>query len=293
MIIRANRSIPGLYGDGSPGALTFDGTTPTAGLTPSSGVYTLAADILGTTITNNDASTIKLNGFQIRANVQLNNAGTIYTGNTAASAQNGGAAISATGTLQTAAGAGGNGATTAANGSNGSGSGGRNVGGGVGGNGGAADGTYTGGTGNNSSAPTAIQGSARSIAVLIRGRLIDATSINGAGGGGGGGANPGTGTATAGGGGSGSLAGVIWAKRLNNTGTIHANGANGAAASSTGNGKAGGGGGGGGGYIAIVTDQIIAQGTITASGGTGGAGSNGGSSGSNGTNGLVEIFTPA
>ena len=287
------RSTPGLFGDGSDGTVTFDGSATILGLVPSSGQYTLTRDLyLDHNSTVTAAATIRKNGFRIFCKGTLNNAGTIYAGSNNASGGTAGAIINATGSLQTAAGNGATGGTSTGAGSAGAGSGGRNVGGGVGGNGGQGDGGNLGGAGNSSAAPTAIQAPARSSAACIRGRLMDATSLNGAGGGGSGGVQLAAGTATAGAGGSGSIAGMIFCKDLNNTGTIHADGGNGGNASVTSNASAGGGGGGGGGYFAIVCEKVTSLGTFRANGGTGGTGAgSSGTNGSAGTAGLVELFT--
>jgi len=292
MLIRAEKSAPGLYGDGSSGAANFDGTTTILGLIPSLGVYTLTADIFPTTMTVAASATIRLNGFVPFVSTQLNCAGEIFAGRNHGSGATGGAIITAIGTLATAAGNGGDGRSTTGAGTGGGGSGGRNIGGASSGAGGQADAGNAGGAGSTSASPTAIQGTARSLASVLKRRLMDNTSFNGSAGGGGGGVNVGTGTATSGGGGSGSIVGMVFAKRINNTGSINANGGNGAAATGTGNGKAGGGGAGAGGSIIVVTDQIISQGEITADAGTPGEGFGGGATGGTGTAGSVLIFTP-
>src|SRR4051794_13567206 len=77
----------GFWGDGSDGALVFDGTNSfgaglPAGMGTTSGagpnlVYTLTRDIFGTTISVSAGKTVNTNGFRIFATVSLTNAGNI------------------------------------------------------------------------------------------------------------------------------------------------------------------------------------------------------------------------
>lgn len=280
----------GIYGDGSDGDVIFDGSATTLTLVPSASQYTLTTDIYPDNMTVNSGVSIRCNGFTIYCKSQLNNAGTIYGAVNHASGSTAGVIISATGTMQSAAGAGGDGRATAGAGTLGAGSGGRNISGSSSGAGGQADGSNAGGAGNTSALPTAIQGKVRSSITWIKGRLMDNLSLNGGGGGGGGGCNPGTGTATSGGGGSGSIPLRIFCKRLNNTGTIHANGGNGANGAATGDGKAGGGGAGSASAVSIICSEVVSRGTITATAGTPGTGAGGGATGGTGTDGFVFIF---
>lgn len=281
-----------MYGDGSSGNVVFDGVSTVLGLAPSSSAYTLTADINVNNMTVNSGVAINTRGFVIRVAGLLTNRGSINGNGISSTSTTAGGGIATTGTLQTASAAGGNGRNTTGNGSNASGSGGRNVTGAAGSRGGDADGGNVGGTGNNTAAPTAIQGTVRNLTAILRGRLMDGQSMNGSGGGGGGGCNVGTGTASSGGGGGSAICQIIFARRLDNAGgTISVNGGNGADASVTGDGKAGGGGGGAGGFQAIVTEQIVAQGTIQALGGTGGLGAGGGTNGTNGGNGFSLLFS--
>ena len=283
---------PGLYGDGNQSGVTFDGTSVVAGLTPAANVYTMVADIHTGALTNNVASTIKPQGFIIHVDGDLNNAGSINSDGLPAVASVAGAAIAATGTLQTVGGAGGAGRNTTGAGSAATGAGGRNVSGSGGGAGGTGGGPNTGGAGNTTAFPTAIQGTARSLQMVMRGRLKDNTSFNGSGGGGGGGVTLNTGTAISGGGGSAAVAMIIFCRRLNNTGTISCKGGAGANATGTGDANGGGGGGGAGGYLAIVTQEIISLGTVSVDGGIQGTGFGLGANGVPGTKGLGLIFLP-
>lgn len=282
-----------IYGDGNQGAVVFDGSSTVLGLVPSGNVYTLTADVETLDFTVNSGVTIKLAGFVPRINGVFWNKGTVTGLQNDGSGSTAGAAISAVGSLGTTAAAGGAGRNTTGVGNNGTGAGSSNISGSASGKGGDADGVNTGGTGNNTVAPTAVLGKWRNLAYMIRGRLSNGTTAgNGSGGGGGGGCNVGTGTATSGGGGSGSIPVHIFCKYLKNEGTIHSNGGRGGNATATGNGKAGGGGGGAAGPVHIVTDAVIALGTITATGGVGGTGIGGGASGSNGTNSYYDIYLP-
>lgn len=275
------------YGNQSGGSVTFDGTTTILGLVPSSGAYTLTADVAINVATVN--APVICNGFVFHC-WELKGSSVITGKSNAASLGVAGAIINATGTLATAAGNGGTGVTTTTAGNGGAGSGGRNMGGSSGA-GGQGDGGNAGGAGNSSAAPTAVQGNINSSTFAINRRLSDGTSANGGGGGGSGGANIGTGTATSGAGGSGAIGCLVFARTLNWTGTIHADGGAGGNAASTGNGKAGGGGGGAGGWVEVVSSLVLAQGTIRANGGAKGTGIGGGSDGVDGTTGtVVKLF---
>lgn len=291
-IIRSPKHPFGTFSDGNQGSVVFDGSSTVLGLVPSGNVYTLTADIEVQNMTVNSGITVLCNGFVPRVNGVLKNLGRMTGRYNDANGSTPGAAISATGSLQAAAAAGGAGRSTTGTGNNGTGSGSRNITGAAGGSGGNADGVNVGGSGNNTVAATAAQGKVRNFGFLTRGRLADGLSGNGSGGGGAGGCNVGTGTATSGGGGSSAIPVQIFCRYLDNQGTIDANGGNGGNASATGNGKAGGGGGGAAGCVFIVTDAVINLGTIQANGGIGGNGVGGAGNGSNGTNSFYNIFLP-
>ena len=66
-----------MFGDGSDGAITFDGTTTVLGLVPSSLTYTLNRSIFCSSITVNGTVIIKTAGFKIFCTGTLTNNGTI------------------------------------------------------------------------------------------------------------------------------------------------------------------------------------------------------------------------
>lgn len=276
----------GVYGDGSDGAVIFDGTSTVLGMVPSGSVYTLTRDIfLADGATINTGVTIGPAGFRIFCAGNLVNNGTInYNGfngsnGTSSAGGAGGGALAQSGTLGSAnTGKGGSsgGTTTGSAGTASSPSL-----GGSGGHGGA--GASAGGIGGAATAPTAAQGTLRSlpqavVGLLMSGALALVQALGGASGAGGGG----DGTAGGGGGGGGAGGILVAALTISGTGSITANGGHGgnAFASSA---NAGGGGGGGGGWIVVVSRSVssgaIVGQTITASGGAAGtdAGTGGGS----------------
>ncbi len=286
----------GDYGDGSDGAVAFNGSNTFAAFATTTGSapnlsYTLTRDIFATTITISAGIKVRTAGFIVHASGLVTNAGVLYNDGDAGSGSTGGTNTSAEGTLQSARAGGGNGGTTSgaatSNGSNGTGSGGRNVTGSASGAGGGA-GAATGGTGGTAASPTAIQGSIRSRSFNSRGRLMDNTAANGGNGGGGGGATSVTGTAAGGGGGAAGGGIKLVAYGYDGTGgVLSADGGAGANGGSTGDGQAGGGGGGCGGYVHAHVRHLTAWGTVRANGGAFGTGSNGGSNGVAGGAGLV------
>src|SRR5919108_5908125 len=108
----------GLFGDGSDGAVTFDGTTTVLGLVPSLNTYTMNRSIFCTNITINASVIIKTNGYRIFCAGTLTNNGTISNAGAVGSNASGinGAAGGATiiGTELGGSGGGGAGATGAA-----------------------------------------------------------------------------------------------------------------------------------------------------------------------------------
>lgn len=282
---------PPNFGTGHDGVLTFDGVTTVAGIAPSSNIYTLTKDLFGTNVNVSSGVTVFLAGFILRWTGVLTGSGRITAGANNAVTSIAGAGFSSVGTLSTSSGTGGNGKNTTGAGNNAGGSGGNNVAGSSGGAGGQADGSNAGGAGNNSSAPTATVGTIYDIGYLYRRRISGTTAANGTGGGGGGGCNVGAGTAVSGGGGGAGIVGVVAGNIINWTGTLDADGGNGANASGiTADGKGGGGGGGGGGAIWYHFRNVINLGTVRANGGTAGAGSGGGSNGVDGTPGTIYRF---
>jgi len=269
----------GAYGDGSDGAVTFDGVaTPVAGATLSGSTYTLTRDIWLNGGTINVGVTVNAAGFRIFDKGTFTNNGTI---------QNNGNAGSIGTTAGGAFGAGVNGVTygfSSAAGGAGSLAGAAAAGGagGFGGNGGAGGAATASGGAGGVSAASASAGQPRDLLTGLTGRNPGAVQMLGGSGGGGGGGSTGNGGGGGGGGGGGV---VLSAYKIAGTGTIQANGGVGGAGRATGN--TGGGGGGGGGVVVIISSSVsggaVAGQTVNVTGGTGGGHDGSGSSGSNGS----------
>ena len=90
----------GVFGDGSDGSVTFDGTTTILGFVPAASSYTMTRDIFCTSITINNGVTVKPNGFRIfvTATGTLTNNGTISCTGGNASGTNGSTAGGASNT---------------------------------------------------------------------------------------------------------------------------------------------------------------------------------------------------
>lgn len=293
-ISRIGRHPIGVFGDGNQGSVTYDGSTTILGVAPTGGVYVLTADIEVQNMTINSGVTVKCDGYIPRANgtLHVKSGGRLTSNQNDASGMTAGAVLSARGSTGQTAAAGGAGRNTTGAGTNGTGAGSRNISGSRSGAGGDAGGLNLGGNGNNTVAPTGGLGRWRNYSFVMRQRLTDNTAGNGSGGGGSGGANVGTGTAQSGGGGSGALNLYVFCRYLRNEGTIDANGGAGANAVCTGNGVAGGGGGGAAGAVFIVTDAVIAQGTIQAHVGTAGVGVGSSNENANAINSFYNIYLP-
>mgnify|MGYP001569786796 CR=1 FL=1 len=295
----AQANLPGLalvghtlVGDGSDGALVYDGVATILGMAPNANRYTLTRDIYATNLTVNSGITIRTGGFRIFCRGTLANAGTISCNGSNAVNNTGGAGYVNAGTLGITSGAGANGITSGGVGQPGGTATSGNIAGSSGGSGGAA-GPNGGGTGGTTTVATAAMGSIRDIGFLARCRLIGNQAANGSNGGGSGGATIGGGAGATGGGGSAAGGVVISCITLNNTGTISANGGVGGNASGiTGDSVCGGGGGGAGGWVFVLASIVIATGTIQASGGLAGFGGGGGGNGVTGTDGLVITLFP-
>ena len=279
-------------GDGSDGAVTFDGTSTVLGLAPASSVYTLSRDIFCTNLTINSGVTIKSNNFAIFCAGTLTVNGTIQNNGTAAGS------IPASGAGGNASGSsGGSAGSTVVTGGSASGHYARLATTGLGGNAGGA-----GATGNGSQGTAGGNGGTPSRAPFAS--TAPTTGSAGAAGGAGGNGGTGTGAAARSGGSAGgaptvavfpgqvpsnAIAGVFF----NNGTTVSAygfqNGSNGSAPGGGGGGgdgtNAGGGGGGSGaeggpaGIVGIFAKSIVvgASGAIQCNGGAGGNGGNGAS----------------
>jgi hypothetical protein len=266
----------GMFGDGSDGSATLDGTATVAWASKAGSVYTMTRDCLCTSLTVNSGVTLNISGCRIFAQGTVSNAGTIQQpGANAAGAVAGAAGTS---TYVAAGGVGGTGAT------------------GVGGAGGvfASGGKFGCGTpaagGTGVSAGGAGGGSGNSAASLrmattvATGQAFLTTGPRVICGAAGGGAGGGDGTNAGGGGGAGGGIIIIFAWSVVNTGTINASGGNGANGVA---GNAGGGAGGGGGVIVAYTLSPWTAGTTNVAGGTSGSGAGTGSAGGISTAGTV------
>lgn len=262
--------VPGIYGDGSDGSATCDGTTSVAGMTLSGGKYTLTRDVYFVNLTINVSTTVNNGGFRIFCNGTFTCNGHFAT--------DGQSAVDATSAVL---GGGGGGA-------GGTGSGTGTVGaGGDGGPSGGSQVTYSfGGTGGSSGfgptppggvvTPPSNFGTPRNIFSAITCQLYSGgNSIANFNGGCGGQASAGC---SAGGGGGVSIVACV---KLTGSGEITANGGNAITVSSL----YGAGGGGGGVAILVVGDDSAWTGLHTANGGLHSTGSGG--AGDAGTDGAV------
>ena len=281
-----------IFGDSSDGIAVLDATASVAWATLASTTYTMTRDAYLENLTVNAGVTLKINNWLPYVRGTLTNNGTIEATGNDASGGTAGAAITAAGTWNCAAGAGGAGVSTNVVGNAGGGSGGNSLGG-IGGAGGTS-GANGGGAGNNSSALSTILSNHRTINLLYVRRALGNVSVNSGGGGGSGGAAniAGASTATSGGGGGAAPTCGIAANILINNGIIRSKGGNGGNAVSAGTASAGGGGGGSGGLLYLVTNVLQTVGTITSIGGNGGNGSGAsGTTGSVGTGGTIILLT--
>lgn len=287
----------GVYGDGSDGAILWDGTTTRLSMVPSGSTYTLTRDVFLNGSTINSGVTIITNGYRIFDAGTLTNNGTIQWNGNAGSGATGGAAINNTNASINASTSssgspgtkGGNGSTS---GAGAIGTAATTVGfGGAGGAGGA--GAAGGGIAGTLTTPAAGQSPPRALpyAVMVATTNSGATTTIAGGTGGGGGSGDGTHAAGSGGGGGGLV--MVAARAISGTGTISANGGAGSNAATSGT-NSGGGGGGGGGVVIVISSSVsggaISGQTITASGGAFGTKLGTGSNGVVGSAGLVILI---
>ncbi len=272
----------GIYGDGSDGSPTFDGSTAyTAFASRSGSVYTLTRDVWFVNPTINTGVTVSTGGFRFFFQGTLTNNGTIsWNGNAGVTNTAGAALDNAAATI--------NNSTTAATVPGGAGgAGGTGVGatgvslthgfGGIGGTGGA--GVSAGGAGGTMPAVGSTNGQLRSLPWAVigyswsgGGTVLIPSCGSGGGAGGGDGANDG------GGGGSGGGIVIVVGKTFAGTGVIQAAGGAGGAGATASTLGCGGGGGGGGGIVIVVsssvsggaiagqaiTAQVVSEGPVTA-----------------------------
>ena len=287
-VVQGTKAPGGMYGGGTDGAVTFDGTTTYAGFSSTTGsapnlVYTLTRDVQATSIVISGGITVKTANFRVFCQGSCTNNGTISNiGNNAA-----GSAQGASGGAGSLAGgrAGGNGGT----GVSGAGGAGTNAnfgssgGGGGTGTSGAAGAAGTATVGNTSAQNNLLQ---TPWPVILGGAFFNNANLAlGWGAGGGGGGSDASSNAGGGGGGGGGIVAVMAGAFSNSaTGTVTAAGGNGANGTA---GNAGGGGGGAGGLIAVYTRTPWTQsGTLNVSGGTKGTHVGTGADGVNGGAGL-------
>lgn len=292
--------MPGIYGPGIDGAVTFDGvTTYPAFSTLLGSTYTCEIrDVFATAMTINPGITV-IGAVRWYATVQMIINGSLNCNGANAAGATAGVGFTLTspignGALGTA---GGNGGTTTGTAGTGSGSA-SSVASGAGGAGGTGSGG-AGGAGGTVAAQT-LTSSLGVFPYSLFGAVQKDNSvlvyINGGAGGGGGGGDS---TNSGGGGGGGGAFMVIATPTLSGTGVIQCRGgagANGVA------GNAAGGGGGGGGWITITgpsppfqgTTQVVVGGvTVDCHGGAGGAGSGSGPAGTAGSPGTVFVVSNA
>ena len=273
-----------IYGDGSDGTQTFDGTTTILGMAPSSSTYTMVRDIFLASSTINNGVSIITGGYRIFCQGTLTNNGTIKNNGFA---QTGGSGGSGTTGGTAGAGSGPGGSSSATTGSAGTGR--TSSFGGAGGAGGAGSGG-AGGSGGTIAAPSASAGTLHSLGDALNGQISSggaSTQLQPGAGGGGAGGDGGNGPGGGGGGGAVILAGKTFA----GTGAIQARGAPGGNGGGT---NQGGGGGGGGGYVVVISGSVssgaITGQTIDAALGSGGSKTGSGVAGSNGSAGIVVLI---
>jgi hypothetical protein len=281
------------FGDGTDGAVTFDGVAVVLGMVPNANVYTMTRDIFCTNITINAGITLRTNNFRVFCESVFHNLGTVNASGTngnngAAGAAGvggfGGASVPGTysDAFSIAGGVGGlnsQGFTGLSNTPV--------VGyGPAGGNGGPAA-PFPGGAGGvAATTPPVALGSIHAIPQLMLPFPPGSATPWWIGGASGGGGSSSVNTAGGGGGGGGGGTVFIAAGTLNNgAGVIEANGGNGGNGGGTA-GNAGGGGGGSGGWVALVYSALT-LGTVTVTAGTGGTGFGTGGAGVNGSNGTI------
>jgi hypothetical protein len=276
----------GIYGDGSDGTVTFDGTTTILGMAPAANIYTLTRDVFFAAATINNGITLETAGFRIFCAGTLTNNGTIrrfIVAPTITPTPTQAATSVTTGTANSQGGvAGSAGATNTPNSL-----------GGPGGAGATASGGTPGAPGAGGTVVTsaAAGGSLHWLMQAVLPLLLSGTSNMRPGGGAGGGGSGGDGTAGGVAGGNGGVSVVIVARLIAGVGAIQARGAAGAPGQAT---FVGGGGGGGGGFVVIVSGSVAANAvpgqTIDAAGGPGGSGAGFGPNGTAGSAGNVFLI---
>lgn len=300
------------YGDGSDGAITFDGSTAYAALSSlGGGVYTLTRNVYGTTILLSGTAIVDCANAEVYATISISRTGTAKFRNNGNAASSGTGAVAKAGITLPGQVAGGNGGGGSNNNSQGgAGNGGTAVTFGLvgigagGGAGGPGSGGGPGAGGGGGAAP-ATKRLPRTLELAtwffdyITGSLQLIQTSSGSGGGGGGWGSGTSGSTGGSGGGGGGPAGIVKvsAPTITDAGTgtmfeaIGGAGGNGTAASGSSAASGGGGGGGGnGGIILRIYHTRTGTATTAVTGGaagTGGAGAAGGNAGVAGTAGTA------
>jgi hypothetical protein len=282
----AGAGLLAVFGDGSDGAASFDGTATPAGTTKSGSTYTLTRDVYYTTAALTNSAIVKTEGYRIYARTSLNVGSGSVIQQDGASASGTGMAVAipygtvgvgGEGMFGTLASPGGQGGYTSPGLGGSGGAGGLNTG---------SSGSGGGTNGANATLP-AVAGTPRNIwqALSLAASYTNTLEPYRIFAGGAGGA-AGTASASSTGGGAGAGGGIvaIYTPALTNNGTIRALGGNGGNASGS---NAGGGGGGGGGGVVLVYSTKSGSGTVSVAGGTGGGAVGTGKLGADGSAGNI------
>ena len=278
--IAAGLNYGGIFGDGSDGSATLDGTATMAWASRSGSVYTMTRDAYLTSLAISSGVTLVMAAtatYRLFCAGTVANAGTISANGASASGTTQGAGLGS----DSLAGSGAGGTPTTGAGGAGATAPGALIGAGVASSGGAGSGGAGGGRGgvnSNSVSPL------RMTAVLGTGTVSALGALKQLGGASGGGAGGGDGTNKGGGGGAGGGVIGIAAHAVVNTGTISAAGGAGGTPPA---GNCGGGGGGGGGLIWVATLAAWTAGTTAVAGGAAGTAAGSGSNGIAGGSGNV------
>lgn len=280
-----------IWGDGSDGAITFDGTTTILGSVPSGGVYTLQRNIYGTTVVVNTGVTIQTAGYIIFGSQSITLNGTAKVANDGSDGvvpAGGVCGGSVRWSSQIFGGLGSK--TTGANADLPSvmlGRKGGNGGTGPSGSGGTSAEAAPGANGGTSGVG-GVGGIPHDAAPILAGVMFGGATFGAVFGGAGGGGGGGDGTSFGGGGGGGGGVVVLVTPVLTGgaSSSLSAKGGAGAAATA---GNTGGGGGGGGGAIYLIVGINSFTGTTVLIAGSGGAGHGTGTNGGVGIAGAVFV----
>lgn len=302
---QVSAALAGMFGDGSDGAFTFDGSTTPSWATRSGSVYTLSRDVFPTNWTFNVGTSLKMRGYRVFGNGTLDTSatsggGVLNADGAAASGSTSGLGGSS-GTVLSGS-TGGTGATDGAASSTGVNQ--ANSFGGAGGAGGNTSSVGGGNAGGTVTAPTAALGRPQSFSPSTAGHVIGIsggasaiTALTGGAGGGGGIGAVGAfgGSELSGGGGAGGGIGVVLFRKmiLASAADIRcAGGAGGNGVVGTGTGAAGGGGGGGGLlFLGYASSNKTFSAATNCPGGAAGTGTGTGKAGVAGSTGTLVLLS--